>query len=294
MIKSDLAKPNATAILNKKSAYYDQICEICERKKLNLIVYHSECEGNSTCEHKEISSRNVKLNSKGAVFDLNIFGETFENTTFNLQGLFQIENLMCAIGMILGAYKNINISDIVKTIPLIKQVPARIELIAEHKNSSIFVDFCHTPAAMQEVLLELRRIIRSQAIKGKLIIIFGCGGERDQGKRAQMGYIASKYADKVIVTDDNPRREDPKIIREEILKGVEIFNKNLQNGCEVSIRETDVIEICDRKQAILITVAQLNEGDIMLIAGRGHEMFQLIGEEKVPFNDKDVALEALF
>ena len=136
---------------------------------------------------------------------------------------------------------------------------------------TVYIDYAHTPDALKNALLSLR-----PHITNKLILIFGCGGDRDIGKRAEMGAIACQFADRVIVTDDNPRTEDASAIRRSILK-----------GC-VNARE-----ISDRREAIENTIAQLECGDGLLIAGKGHETGQIIGNEVLPFSDFEIAKAAL-
>ena len=139
-----------------------------------------------------------------------------------------------------------------------------MQWVGDHNNGSVFVDYAHTPDALKTVLQNLR-----PHVKGRLWIVFGCGGNRDALKRPQMGAIACEYADQVIVTDDNPRYEDPTFIRQQILA-----------ACP------DATEIADRRQAIRSAIAQLKEGDIVLIAGKGHETGQIIGDTTYPFDDQ--------
>jgi UDP-N-acetylmuramoyl-L-alanyl-D-glutamate--2,6-diaminopimelate ligase len=179
--------------------------------------------------------------------------------------------LLCALGLLFGAYPNVNIDLLVSQIPQLTQVPGRMEFIAKYNGASIFVDFCHTPDALQKVLMCLKRIPHRS-----LTIVFGCGGDRDKGKRLQMGIIAEKLADKVIITDDNPRFEDPALIRKDITHGITNFK-----------------EIPNRKDAIIHAIASLNKDDILLIAGRGNESFQKIMGKEIPFEDKRCVLDAI-
>ena len=148
----------------------------------------------------------------------------------------------------------------------IKPPPGRIELIGSIKGADIYIDYAHTPDALKNVLLSLRPYV-----KNKLYLVFGCGGDRDKGKRGQMGKIAYELADINIITDDNPRFENPKNIRKEILQ-----------YCP------NAIEIGDRKKAIMKTIQKLVNGDILLVAGKGHENSQEINGRHLNFDDAKI------
>jgi UDP-N-acetylmuramoyl-L-alanyl-D-glutamate--2,6-diaminopimelate ligase len=150
-------------------------------------------------------------------------------------------------------------------------VRGRLELVALHPSgAAIYVDYSHKPEGLEAVLGALR-----PHTENNLLVVFGCGGDRDKGKRPQMGEIAERLADTVIVTDDNPRSEDPAQIRAEILAG----SRNAR-------------EIGDRAEAIRAAVAALKTGDILVIAGKGHETYQIVGDKVLPFDDAAVAREA--
>jgi len=147
-------------------------------------------------------------------------------------------------------------------------VPGRLQKVAIKANgAAIYVDYAHTPDALETALKALR-----PHTDGKLVALFGCGGDRDPGKRPQMGAIAARLADKVIVTDDNPRSEVPAAIRAQIMP-----------ACP------DAIEIGDRRQAIIKAVLDLEAGDVLVLAGKGHESGQIIKDQVLPFDD---AIEA--
>ncbi len=147
-----------------------------------------------------------------------------------------------------------------------------MELVAHHPNgAAIYVDYAHTPDALENALRALR-----PHTKGRLAVVFGCGGERDPGKRPIMGDLASRLADRLIVTDDNPRGEDPAAIRREILAAA-----------------PQAQEAPDRGEAIAWAVAALGPGDVLVIAGKGHEPGQIVGDRVLPFNDRDVARAAV-
>jgi len=153
----------------------------------------------------------------------------------------------------------------------LRPVPGRAQLVSQLANgAAIYVDYAHTPSALENVLRALR-----PHTERRLVVVFGCGGERDTGKRPQMGGIASRLADTVIVTDDNPRGEDAAAIRRQIIA-------SCPGGREVG----------DRARAIHEAVGGLEAGDVLVIAGKGHERFQTIGSDARPFDDRKVALAA--
>ena len=160
-------------------------------------------------------------------------------------------------------------------LPKIRSVEGRLEKIGNIKNKSkVILDYAHTPDALKISLLSLRE----QFPFKKISLLFGCGGNRDQNKRSKMGKIANDYSDKIYLTDDNPRFEDPEKIRRDIKKG--IFRKNMT-------------EISNRKNAIKEGIKDLNTGDILLVAGKGHEKTQDTGNRKVYFSDKKIILESI-
>ncbi len=186
-----------------------------------------------------------------------------------LVGPFQASNALVAAGLVIATGSDID--DVIPALEAIKGAPGRLELVARAKNGApIYVDYAHTPDAVTTVLQSLR-----PHVEGRIHILFGCGGDRDRGKRPLMGMAAHAHADCVIVTDDNPRSEDATAIRREILP-----------GCH------NAIEIGDRATAIRAAVAELREGDALVIAGKGHEEGQIVGAEVRPFSDRAEAVAA--
>ena len=197
------------------------------------------------------------------------FRDTIYQKSINLIGAFQAENLlMAALLVIASGQKESIIFDILENI---KPVRGRMELAATKKNgATVYVDYAHTPDAIAVALQSLR-----PHILGKLLVIIGAGGERDQGKRPLMGAAAEQNSDFVIITDDNPRTEDPSVIHQMIKNGIQSDNK--------------VTVIADRAEAILAAVDLLEVGDGLLITGKGHETEQVIGENNFPFDDFEQA-----
>ena len=187
-----------------------------------------------------------------------------------LIGEFQALNALTAAGLALAG--GIDLQAVAEGMAKLKPVKGRLEYVGETaEGAGIFVDYAHTPAGL-DVLIRAAR----PHTAGRLVVVFGCGGDRDRGKRPLMGEVAAKHADIVIVTDDNPRSEDPAFIRSEVLAGV-------PNG----------LEIGDRGDAIREAIKDLRKGDTLLIAGKGHETGQIIGDTIVPFSDQETALAAL-
>jgi len=149
--------------------------------------------------------------------------------------------------------------------------PGRLERVGTRRGAPIFVDYAHKPDALEKTLAALRPFVR-----GRLIVAFGCGGDRDPGKRPMMGAIAALGADVVIVTDDNPRSEDPAVIRAAILAAA-----------------PGAHEIGDRAEAIRAAIGMLGGGDALVIAGKGHETGQIVGDRVLPFSDADSVRAAL-
>jgi UDP-N-acetylmuramoyl-L-alanyl-D-glutamate--2,6-diaminopimelate ligase len=187
-----------------------------------------------------------------------------------LVGEFQISNALVAAGLVIASGGEI--TQALHALESLKGAKGRLELVATTpEGGNVFVDYAHTPDALQNALQALR-----PSTKGKLVIVFGCGGDRDKGKRPIMGEIATRMADHAIVTDDNPRSEDAAVIRREVLKGT--------TGAE---------EIGDRANAIAAGVARLRGGDSLLIAGKGHEEGQLVGAKTLHFSDHEAVNAAL-
>ena len=187
-----------------------------------------------------------------------------------LRGRFNVENILGAIAA--GRLLGIDDETIVAGIEKLEGVPGRFESVDEGQPFTVLVDYAHTPEALENVLRAARTVDT-----GRLICVFGCGGDRDRGKRPVMGRIAGELADLAIVTSDNPRSEDPRAIIDEIVTGAE---------GELEIEP-------DRREAIARAVEEAEPGDIVLIAGKGHEQGQQFRDRTVPFDDREVAREAL-
>jgi len=235
-------------------------------------VINSRLNNYKNLESK-IKSRNLKIitfGSKDVYFEEKVFLNLFIlNKKYQIKNLnlnkIQKENLECAIACALAI--NISPRNIIKTLRKLKSAPGRFEeIIYKKKSSKIIIDYAHTPDAIKSLL-------KTYSCKTfKPSIVFGCGGERDKSKRKKMGIIAQKYAKKVYITDDNPRNENPDLIR-----------KTLKKHCPKAI------EISDRRLAIHTAISKINKKDILIIAGKGHEKYQIIKDKNIKFDDYQIA-----
>jgi UDP-N-acetylmuramoyl-L-alanyl-D-glutamate--2,6-diaminopimelate ligase len=191
-----------------------------------------------------------------------------------LLGRFNVYNLLAAAGV---AFANgVPAEEIEKTLGAPIQVPGRLERVAGNYPVTVLVDYAHTEDALLNILNTIRAIS-----SGRIITVFGCGGERDRGKRPRMGYVAGTLSDRTILTSDNPRGEDPRSIIDEIEAGVRQAGSSRYRICP------------DRREAIREAISEAASGDCILIAGKGHESSQIIGAETLPFNDLEVAKEMM-
>ena len=226
---------NGFAILNSNIDKIDTFKKTLNNK-IKIVTYGKK--------NSDVNLLNVTKN-----LQIKYFQEKYllENINYNK---IELENISCAIACCFAL--NIEIKKILKVLKKISNPPGRLQEISNNKNYKIFVDYAHTPAALKQALL-------SKTINNyKPNLVFGCGGNRDKDKRSKMGFIANKYAQKIYITDDNPRNESPEIIRQDILL-------NCPKG----------VEVPDRKEAIFRAVKELSKKDILIIAGKGHEKFQI-------------------
>lgn len=213
----------------------------------------------------DIHPRDLDVRADGSSFALD--GERFE---VRLPGTFNVANALCALGVTRSM--NVADGDAARGLSCLERVAGRMEHV-RGAGIDVVVDYAHTPDALENVLRALREIA-----SGQLIAVFGCGGDRDRGKRAQMGAVSAHYADFTFVTSDNPRGEDPQSIIDEVLAGV---------------GDAPHRALPDRRAAIEAAVGAARRGDVVLVAGKGHENYQIIGTRVLPFDDVSVARETL-
>ena len=189
-------------------------------------------------------------------------------TRLNIPGRYNVANAMAAAGI--GISCGLPCDVVARGLAALKAVPGRFETVDEGQDFTVIVDYAHAPDALERILTSVREVTR-----GRLLSVFGCGGDRDRGKRPLMGEVSARIADVSIVTSDNPRTEDPRAIIDDILEGVP--------------DTADYIVIPDREQAIKRAIEMSRSGDCVVIAGKGHEDYQIIGKEKRHFDDAETA-----
>ncbi len=257
----ELLCDGGVAVVDAASPQHGRIAEIARRRGLRLITYGRD--------GGDISCREAPLDAGGWSLSIDIMGAHFD-TELALPGAFQVTNALCALAVVVGCG-----ADPRMTAPLLSRlvgVPGRMQVAGRRASGApVIVDYAHTPDALETVL----RAARAHA-DGRLIVVFGCGGDRDAGKRARMGEIAARLSDLAFVTDDNPRGEDAASIRRQIL-----------DACP------DAVEIGDRGAAIRAGIEALGAGDVLVVAGKGHEQGQIVGDQTLPFDDIAVARSAI-
>ncbi|MDI9313713.1 MAG: UDP-N-acetylmuramoyl-L-alanyl-D-glutamate--2,6-diaminopimelate ligase [Hydrotalea sp.] len=263
---TDILSIGGRAIFWQHCAVAEKISAICDQRQLTKIMMSRKKNSAATL----FLSRVTPTDNAGQVMDFQFMGKNYQ-ARIPLTGHFQAENALTALMMVM---KDNSAGELQKYLPhlaTLSPIRGRIEKIAEHRGAHFFVDYAHTDAALATALQTLRPFT-----KRNLIVVFGCGGNRDATKRPKMGRVANELADKIIVTDDNPRGEVASKIRAAILAACE-------NGIEAE----------NRRQAIAMAVAMADKGDVVLVAGKGHETGQIIGDKTLPFDDAEVIREEI-
>ncbi|MCK5312390.1 MAG: UDP-N-acetylmuramyl-tripeptide synthetase, partial [Desulfobacteraceae bacterium] len=267
ILNNENSKGMPTAIINIDNEKGRSLVKVLSKKDINVLKVGIGNAADLSC--KEITDDISGLRAKISSGDNNIGFHSL------LAGGFNIENILCASG---AAHSlGISLEKIQKGIEDCKNIPGRLERIENNINRFIFVDYAHTPDALESIL----KTLKARA-KSKVITVFGCGGDRDPLKRAIMGEVATYYSDIIIVTSDNPRSEDPEKIIKDILIGI-----NIENSTKELIVETD------RKKALQIAVDRSKPEDIIIAAGKGHETYQILKTGKIDFDDRIILKEAV-
>ncbi len=260
---SALLSTKGTAVIFHDDPYGVRILEYLKNRKIQHLTYgYRPCDGQILSVHAHNMGQDVRLLFDDKNFDFNL----------PLMGKFQVENAICSALMVIAA--GFDPQTVFTNIANLYAIDGRMQLVGKTATgASVFVDYAHTPQGLQTVLCSAK----DHLLKGaKLAVLFGAGGNRDQGKRPLMGKAAHDYADIQYVTDDNPRFEDSALIRQQILQTA-----------------PGAVEIADREQAIARAIENLSKGDILIIAGKGHEEGQIIGDNILPFNDAKIAKKYL-
>ncbi|MBN1805473.1 MAG: UDP-N-acetylmuramoyl-L-alanyl-D-glutamate--2,6-diaminopimelate ligase [Sedimentisphaerales bacterium] len=261
---------DAVAVLNKQSPHAASIAKLTQAKILWYAVN----------EPADITAQIESMDTSGTVFTLeytaqpSLVHHPSSIVKTPLIGLYNVSNCLAATGLCLAA--GFDLETIAAGLSALKIIPGRLEKIDHTGDFSVLLDYAHTDDALKNVLSILKPLC-----KGRLITVFGCGGDRDKTKRPRMAKVAEQSADLIIVTSDNPRTENPDQIIKDIITGFEFLDA-----------KTIIIEP-DRKKAIASAIKTAAKNDIVLIAGKGHETYQIIGKQKFDFSDKQVAQEYL-
>ena len=259
-----LLPATAPAVLNADDASFAPACEAAIEAGLTVIPF-----GRDEAAYQGMRLIDARFDAEGQELDLEWLGDR-ATVRLNLIGGFQGLNVMTAAALAISCGEAAG--DVMTVLPALTGVKGRMEHVATRANGAgVYVDYSHTPDGLATALAALRL-----HTPGRLIVVFGAGGDRDAGKRPLMGEAAAELADGVIVTDDNPRTEDPGLIRRAIMA-----------------RCPNAIEIADRAEAILTGVDALSPHDRLLIAGKGHETGQIVGETTIPFDDAEQARAAV-
>ncbi len=258
LLFNDLLKKGETVITDSDIKQFKDIKKIQEKRKLKILTIGSNGNTFEVLNHKIFENYQfLAIKYKKKIYKLKV----------NLYGTIQIKNLLMAI--LAAKVCGIKIEKIFNKINKIESVEGRLHLVRTLPNKSkIFLDYAHTPEALEKAIISLKEHFHK-----KITILFGCGGERDKTKRRLMGQVAKKNCDKIYITDDNPRKENAKKIRKEIMK---------------DLKKSSVKEIGNRKKAIIYAMKNSDPYEIILIAGKGHETYQDLGNKKILFSDKSI------
>ena len=256
----DLILPGGTAVVGVDDCYAQRVVDAAKKRALKLMTVGEQ--------GKDIQFVNGTIDGFAQIVSFAHGGHTYK-VRLPLVGAFQVQNAGLAAGLAIAT--GAEPARVFVALEKLSGAKGRLELAGTHNGAPVFIDYAHKPDALKKALESLRPYARS-----KLIVVFGAGGDRDAGKRPIMGRIAVDNADRAIVTDDNPRSENPAAIRAAILADA-----------------PGALEIGDRAEAIQKAIAGLKNGDVLLIAGKGHETGQIIGDRILPFSDHEAVAAAL-
>jgi UDP-N-acetylmuramoyl-L-alanyl-D-glutamate--2,6-diaminopimelate ligase len=257
---TELLRPGQQAVVNADGAYAERVADVARARGLELLtVGRAGRTLRLVAAERDGFRQRLRISHAGGDAEIRL----------PLIGDYQVENALTAAGLAMAA--GLAAEDALAALETLRGVPGRLDVVGEARGGLVVVDYAHKPEALAAALAGVRPFVT-----GKLVCVFGCGGNRDTGKRPIMGRIAVENADVVIVTDDNPRTEVPAAIRAEIMIGA-----------------AGAREIGDRAEAIAAAVAAMGAGDVVLIAGKGHETGQIVGDKVLPFSDHEVARAAI-
>lgn len=259
----DILPRKETAVLNADIREFNDLRYHCGERNVNVLSYGRK--------GKDIRVINITPQEQGQRTVFDFLGKKHD-LILPLTGEFQVMNALCALGLAYAGTGGKQIRELAEALPNLSAPPGRLQPVTGHPaGASVYVDYAHTPDALENILRALRPFT-----KGRLVCLFGCGGDRDPKKRPLMGKIADTLADLVIVTDDNPRSEDPAKIRAAIMGAT-----------------TKAQEIGNRREAIRQAIRELKADDVLVIAGKGHERGQIFADRTEPFDDAEEAQKAI-
>ncbi len=235
--------------------------QILDKINCKTITY------SAVSDKADYTAKNIVCNENGIKYEF-VGMDCISRMSSALYGKFTVYNSLCAATVLLNL--GFDIDEISKAVSTLKPVKGRGEIVPVPRNFTVMIDYAHTPDGLKNILSCVREITR-----GKIILVFGCGGDRDKSKRAEMGRIAGELSNYAVVTSDNPRTENPLLIINDILCGMEKSKSRIA-----------VIE--NRRQAIEFALGKARSGDVVLLAGKGHETYQIIGNEKIPFDEREI------
>ncbi|MEJ8474685.1 UDP-N-acetylmuramoyl-L-alanyl-D-glutamate--2,6-diaminopimelate ligase [Roseibium algae] len=257
----DLLPNGGAVVVDPGEAYADRVIAIAQERGLHLFTVGET--------GKDITLTGLRQAGFGQVLNLQTPRGEF-TVTLPLIGRFQVSNALIAAGLAIAVGHETGL--VLRALENLKGAPGRLEFAGRTQNGAmVVIDYAHKPDALENALAALRPFT-----DGKLSVIIGAGGDRDPGKRLLMGQAAAEKADLVIVTDDNPRSEDPALIRKAVLEGA-----------------PDALEVADRGEAIRTAISRLQQGDVLCVAGKGHETGQIVGDTVLPFSDHEAVVKAI-
>ena len=262
-LSNNEVKNKAVAVINSDDDWGRKLVDYLSNKKVKTVTY-------GLANGADYRAVDLRLTKTSIEFAIEVGSRKFKSS-IPLVGRFNIYNALAALASC--AAVGLNVRETVNNLKQLPQIPGRLESVSSGRAFEVFVDYAHTPDALEKTLLSIKELDPR-----RIILVFGCGGERDLEKRAKMGDVASRFSNYSIITSDNPRSEDPM----EIIKGIE----SGFGGSHYEILE-------DRREAIAKGVSYLAPGDVLLIAGKGHEDYQMVGKDRLEFDDRLVARQML-
>lgn len=258
--KKILFQQSKSAVINIDDEYGRTLVKEVNIPSLTYGIHHDA----------DLKAENVKVSAEGVSFDLKYKGRSMP-VYYRVPGKFSVYNALASLGA--GVLQGLELPQLIEALKKVEGVSGRFEPVEGRQDFTVIVDYAHTPDSLENVLNTIR-----QFCTGRIITVFGCGGDRDRTKRPIMGRVAAELSDYSIVTSDNPRSEDPEKIIEDILPG--LGNAKYE-------------KITDRREAIKRAIDIAKKDDVVLIAGKGHETYQILKDRIIHFDDKEIAAEFL-